>query len=253
MVTPLDPRLVDYINKQRVGNNVAPGRKILIFSVPKVGKTILAARLGKHNFFITDEDGYTALKNDSVKDLVGHWDAVPFMDWPTTRQVLQAVEAGQILCKDCSEPVDNVILDTMSGMIGISLQGIIQTAGTPKTGKVAPEAPGLPDYFISRERLIPVMSQIALMRNASVTLTMHMREEGKVRPQIQPDAHKSAYEVINKYISLQAYLTVQDGQRILQVKNNGNNVVVGGRYDFPSEFVTDDEFVAHIEKWKGVN
>lgn len=254
MATPLNQNLVDYINSKRLGEKrKTAGRKIVIYSVPKIGKTVLAARLGKHNMFIVDDgDGYSALMNESVHGMIGHWDVLPFMDWASVKQFLQAGEAGQILCQ-CGEPIDNWVLDTASGMIMLELQKIIATAGTPMDGKVAPEAPGRPDYMVSRDRLIPVMSQISAMSNASVTLLMHMREVGKVKPQVVPDAHNAAIEVINKYVSVQAYLQMDnDGNRILQVRPNGNNVVVGTRYDFPKDFVTDDEFVSHIEKWKSL-
>lgn len=251
MVTPLSGPLVDYINKQRLGKEgkKVAGRKLTIYSVPKIGKTVLAARLGKHNMFISDEDGYTALMNDNVKPLIGHWDALPFMSWADVKQMLQAGEAQQILC-ECGEPIDHWILDTVSGMVLHELRGIIRSAGTPQTGKVAPEAPGLPDYMVSRDRLIPVMSQIASMRNASVTMLSHMREAGKVNPRIVPDIHDKAYEVVNKYSSLQAYLYMEGKQRMLQVRPMDNNIVTGGRYDFPTDVVTDDEFVEHIERWK---
>lgn len=252
MVTPLNQPLVDYINKQRLGDaRKKAGRKLVIYSVPKIGKTVLAARLGAHNMFIADDgDGYSSLMNDSIQPLIGHWDVLPFTDWASVRQILQAGEAEQIKC-ECGEPIDNWVLDTTSGMIMLELQSIIKNAGTPLSGKVAPEAPGLPDYMISRDRLVPVMSQVASMRNASVTLLMHMREVGKVQPQVVPDAHNAAIEVINKYVSLQAYLTMDDeGQRILQVRANGNRVVVGSRLDFDSDFVTDDDFVKAIERWK---
>lgn len=252
MAQPLDPNLVRYLENQRLGNGrKTAGRKLVIFSVPKIGKTVLAARLGMHNMFIADDgDGYSALMNESVQPLIGHWDVLPFMDWASVKQMLQAGEAGQIRC-ECGEPIDNWVLDTASGMIMLELQKIIATAGTPLDGKVAPEAPGRPDYMVSRDRLIPVMSQISSMRNASVTLLMHMREQGKVQPQVVPDAHNAAVEVINKYVSVQAYLSMNDkGQRILQVRANGNRVVVGSRYDFPDDFVSDDEFVKHIEQWK---
>lgn len=255
MSTPLDPRLIDYINSQRLGKKRAlPSRKLVIFSVPKIGKTVLAARLGQHNMFIADDgDGYSSLTNGKVMPLIGHWDVLPFLDWASVKQMLQAGDAGQILC-ECGEPIDNWVLDTASGMIMMELQRIIKTAGTPQTGKVAPEAPGLPDYMVSRDRLIPVMSQISSMRNASVTLLMHMREVGKVNPVVVPDAHNAAIEVINKYISLQAYLSMdENGQRILQVQPNGNRIVVGSRRDFGGDFVTDDDFVKQMSEWKGVS
>jgi hypothetical protein len=188
--------------------------------------------------------------NDNIKPLIGHWDSMPFMDWASVKQMLQAGEAGQILC-ECGEPIDNWILDTMSGMVFATLKQIVDGAGATQEGKVAPEAPNRPEYMISRDRLIPVMQQIASMRNASVTMLVHMREHGKVDTHIGLDVHSAAAEVINKYTSVQAYLTMNaEGQRILQVRQTGNKVIAGSRYEFGSDFVTDDEFVAGIERWK---
>lgn len=255
MAVPLDPKLAEYMQRQMFGSGQIAGRKILIFSKEGIGKTVLACRLGKHNLIITDEDGYTALENDDVRDIIGHWRGIPFMDWPTCRQLLQGVEAGQFKC-ECGEPFDNVIFDTMSGMISIVLQQIIFSGVATDKGKVSAETAGRPDYLVSRERLIPVMSQIALMRNASVTMLMHQREGKTVDEKIVPDAHGAAYEVIKKYTSLLAWLTLNvpgnEGKRMLQVRPNGNGVSAKQRYNFPSDYVTDDEFVEHINRWKGV-
>lgn len=254
MAIPLDERMAKAIMSLSFGPGdeevKIAGRKLLIFGSPKIGKTVLAARLGKCNFFITDEDGYTSLLNASVKDKVGHWRAMPFNDWASVKQVLQAGEAGQLKCQTCGNPFDNYVLDTVSGIVAQVLQEIVQSGTTPTDGKISPEAAGRPDYLVSRERLYPVMRQIAQMRNASVTLLMHTREVGKVKPQILPDVHNAAYEVINKYVSVQAYLSIKDGQRMLQVRPNGNGIAAGSRYDFPDVFVSDDDFVAHIEQWK---
>ena len=249
---PLEPNAVKFIKSHSIkatGNGVPAARKLLIFSQPKVGKTVLGARLGKHNWLVTDEDGFTSLTNDSVRKVIGHWDGTTFEKWVDVRMVLQAAEAGQIIC-ECGEPVDNIILDTVSGMVAETLQQIAAGAGTPKTGRVAPESAGRPDYMVSKDRILPVMQQIAQMRNCSVTLLAHTKGGTKDAPNVVPDIHGAAYEVVNKYISLQAYMFIDDGTRKLQVGAMGNQIVTGSRYDFPANIVTDDEFVAHVEKWK---
>lgn len=255
MGVPLKPELIAYINRQRLGEEgkKVAGRKITIYSLPKVGKSVLAARLGQHNMFITDEDGYTSLMNDEVKPLIGHWDSLPWMDWPTVKQYLQAGEAKQILC-ECGEPIDNWIIDTMSGMVMGTLREIVRTANATQEGKTAPENPNRPEYMISRDRLIPVMQQVAQMRSASVTMLLHQREhDTKTNPHLNLDVHKAAAQVINKYTSVQAYLSMdENGQRKLQVRATSNKIVTGSRYQFPKDFVTDDEFVDHIEKWKAM-
>lgn len=253
MATPLNDDLIKYMQRQMFGGDEVAGRKILIFSKEGIGKTVLSCRLGKHNLIITDEDGYTALQNDSVRNIIGHWRGIQFQEWRSVKQILQAVEAKQLKC-ECGEPFDNVILDTMTGMISIVMQQIIRDGIATDKGKVSSETAGRPDYLVSRERLIPVMSQIALMRNASVTMLMHQREGKTMDEKIVPDAHGAAWEVIKKYTSVIAWLTLNapgnEGKRMLQVRANGNGVSAKTRYDFPSVFVTDDEFVAHVEKWK---
>ena len=83
----------------------------------------------------------------------------------------------------------------------------------------------------------------------------HQRLGDKLTPgaNTRMDGHAAAFKVINKYVSVMAYLKMDnENRRVLQVMPNGNGVAVKTRYHFPSVFVTDDEFVAHIEKWKGV-
>lgn len=255
MAVPLNPNAIAWINKQRLGEEgkKRAGRKIVIYSLPKVGKSVLAARLGQHNMFIYDDDGFTSLMNDDIKPLVGHWDSLPWMDWGTVKQYLQAGEAQQILCQ-CGEPIDNWIIDTMSGMVMGTLRDIVAHANATQEGKTAPENPNRPEYMISRDRLLPVMQQISQMQKASVTILLHQREhDTKTNPHLGLDVHKAAAEVINKYASVQAYLTIDEkGQRILQVGATANKIVTGSRYNFPSDFVSDDDFVEHIEKWKGM-
>lgn len=253
MTVPLNDNIVAQLQGQMFGGGEVAGRKILIYSREGLGKTVLACRLGQHNLIITDEDGYTALENESVRGLIGHWLAIPFKKWVLVSGILQGVEAGQFKCH-CGEPFDNVVLDTMSGMISIVLQEIIRDGIATDKGKVSSETAGRPDYLVSRERLIPVMSQIALMRNASVTMLMHQRPGKTPDEKIVPDAHGAAYEVIKKYASVIAWLTLNvkghEGERMLQVRSSGNGVVAKTRYDFPSAVISDDDFVAHVQQWK---
>src|SRR3954454_1143090 len=146
---PLDPKLADYLQRQTFGSGEIAGRKILIYSKEGIGKTVLACRLGKHNLVITDEDGYTSLSNSSVSDITGHWRGIEFKDWATVKQLLQAAEAGQLKC-NCGEPFDNVVLDTVTGMISIVIQEIIRTGIATDKGKVSSETAGRPDYLVSR-------------------------------------------------------------------------------------------------------
>src|SRR5690349_13105251 len=98
MTVPLNESTVATFQGQLFGGGAVAGRKILIYSREGIGKTVLACRLGQHNLIITDEDGYTALENDSVRGLIGHWQAIPFKKWVLVAGILQAVEFKQLKC-----------------------------------------------------------------------------------------------------------------------------------------------------------
>lgn len=244
-----DPML-EWLTKRNFGKSDVAGRKIVIFSNPGDGKTVLSAKLGQNNLFITNEDGYTALHNHPELD--EKWRAVPFVSWNITRQILPLVESGEFVNPDNGEPFDNIIFDTFSGMVSQEIRKIVETGTTTDAGKVSAELAGRPDYFVSEQRVEDVMMDIAKLQRVSVVLNCHLRPGDKLTPGLtaRPDMHAAAFKAVNKWCSVMAYLFIQDGQRKLQVMPK-NGISAKTRYHFPSEIVTDDDFVAHIEKWKG--
>jgi hypothetical protein len=225
---------------------------ISIFSEAGVGKTVLSCRLGRRICLITDEkNGSSSLINHP--DLKGNVRVVPFHSWERTTAILPLIEEGSFRHYD-DEPFDAVVFDTVSGMLGLELQDIVKSGAATEKGKVSAEVAGRPDYLVSEQRIIPVMSEIANLERVTAVLLSHQRIGDKLTPgaNTRMDAHAAAFKVINKYVSVMAYLKMdpQTKQRVLQVMPNGNGVAVKTRYHFPSEFVTDDEFVAHIAKWK---
>lgn len=225
-------------------------RVLGIFSPPGHGKTVLASMIGKRTLIITDEmNGITSLKNHP--ELKGRVKAVPFSKHNTTRRVIEAVEAGDFRHDD-GEPFDVIVLDTISGMVSKEIQEIVKKNVT-KAARVSPESAGQPDYLVSEKRMMELMDSVANLTKATVVLLSHQRIGDNLTPgdKTRPDVHAAAFRVINKYASVIAYLDIpKSGERRLQVMPNGNGVSCKSRYRFPSEFVSPDEFVAHIRKWK---
>lgn len=225
---------------------------ILIFSEAGLGKTVLACKLGKRVCLITDEfAGTSSLINHP--DIEPNVRVVPWVSWERTRQILPLIEEGLFTHYD-GERFDLIVFDTISGMVTGEVQEIVSSGAATEKGKVSAEVAGRPDYLVSEQRIIPVMKDIANLQNCSVVLLSHQRVGDKLTPgaNTRADAHAAAFKVINKYVSVMAYMKIDPGteQRVLQVMPDGNGVAVKTRYHFPKKFVTDDEFVAHILKWK---
>lgn len=249
-----DDLFLKWLEKKSSRPSEITARVILIFSEAGLGKTVLACKLGKRICLITDEiAGTSSLINHP--DIESNVRVVPFHSWDRTRKILPLIEEGLFRHYD-GEPFDTIVFDTISGMITLEVQDIVKSGVATEKGKVSAEVAGRPDYLVSEQRIIPVMNDIANLRNCSVVMLSHQRLGDKLTPgaNTRADAHAAAFKVINKYVSVMAYMKInQKGERELQVMPNGNGVAVKTRYHFPKEFVTDDEFVAHIEKWKVAN
>lgn len=246
-----DDELLQWLQSKAKTPDEISSRVIGIFSPPGVGKTVLAAKFGEPTLFITDEmNGITSFKNHP--DLKPNVKAVPFRSHNITRQTLKLVESGEFVHDD-GRPFEVVVLDTISGMINLEIQKIVRDGITPDRGRLSAETASQPDYLVSEKRVMELMSAVSNLTRATTVLLSHQRVGDKLTPgdRTRMDGHKAAFQVINKYASVIAYLDIDsNGKRMLQVMPNGNGVSVKTRYRFPSEFVTDDEFVAHIRKWQ---
>ena len=247
----LDDMMLKWLEKKSKKPDEIVAKVISIFSEAGLGKTVLACKLGKRVCLITDEmNGSSSLMNfPKIRDNVR---VVPFHSWDRTRRILPLIEEGKF-CHYDGEPFDTIVFDTISGMISIEVQEIVKSGVATEKGKVSQEVAGRPDYLVSEQRIIPVMTDIANLTRCTVVMLSHQRLGDKLTPgaNTRMDAHAAAFKVINKYVSVMAYLKMNgSGERELQVMPNGNGVAVKTRYHFPSEFVTDSEFVAHIEEWK---
>lgn len=255
-----DDLVLKWLEKKSVRPGDITANVILIFSEAGLGKTVLACRLGRRVALITNElAGSSALTNHP--EIEKNVRVIPFSPpdslafkgyWDWTRKMIPLIEEGKF-CHYDGEPFDLIVLDTVSGMISDEIDQIVKSGVATEKGKISLEVAGRPDYLVSETRIKPVLHDIANLTRCSVVMLSHQRLGDKLTPgaNTRADAHAAAFKEINKYVSVMAYLKM-DGpnQRVLQVMPNGNGVAVKTRYHFPKEFVTDDEFVAHIEKWK---
>jgi hypothetical protein len=248
----LDDLMLKWLERKSRRPEEITAKVVLIFSEAGLGKTVLACRLGKRIALITNElAGSSALSNHP--EIEKNVRVIPFKNWDWTRRMIPLIEEGKFRHYD-DEPFDTIVLDTISGMIGDELQEIVKSGVATEKGKVSAEVAGRPDYLVSEQRIRPLLTDIANLEKCSVVMLSHQRIGDKLTPgaNTRADAHAAAFKEINKYVSVMAYLKM-DGpnKRVLQVMPNGNGVAVKTRYHFPKEFVTDNEFVEHIEKWKG--
>lgn len=246
-----EDKLLGWLEKHSRKPDEIKSRVIAIFSEAGIGKTVLACKLGKRVALITNEmQGSSSLDNHpTIKENVR---VIPFRNWDMLAQIIPLIEEGKFTHYD-GERFDLIVLDTVNGMLLEELHEIVKSGVTPQKGRLTAETASQPDYLVSRDRLIPVMKAISNLTHCTVVLLSHQRLGDKLTPgaNTRMEGHASAFQLMNKYVSVMAYLKM-DGpkKRVLQVMPNGNGVAVKTRYHFPSEFVSDDEFVAHIEKWK---
>lgn len=226
-------------------------RVLGIFSPPGFGKTVLSCLIGEPTLIITDEmNGITSLKNHP--ELKGKVKAVPFSKHNTTRRIIRAAEDCDYVHDD-GRPFEVAVIDTVSGQVAKEVANIAKSGLTGQKGRLSPESKSQPDYGISEDRVMELMDEVANLNRMTTVLLFHTRIGDKLTPGdlTRADVHAAAFKVFNKYASVIAYYDItKSGERRLQVMPNGNGVSVKTRYHFPSEFVTPDEFVAHIRKWK---
>jgi hypothetical protein len=255
----MDDLVLKWMNAKSRRPAEIKSKVVLIFSEAGLGKTVLACRLGERIALITNEiQGSASLSNHP--EVERNVRVIPFTPpdafvgqgyWDWTRKMIPLIESGQFRHYD-DEPFDTIVLDTISGMISDEIQQIVKSGAATEKGKVSQEVAGRPDYLVSEQRIRPVLTDIANLERCSVVFTSHQRLGDKLTPgaNTRADAHAAAFKEINKYVSVMAYLKIENGKRMLQVMPTGNGVAVKSRYHFSKTIVTDDEFVAEIEKWK---
>lgn len=248
----LDDKMLKWLEQKSKKPDEIVAKVIGIFSEAGVGKTVLACRLGKKICLITDEmNGASSLANHP--EIQKNVRVVPFKSWDWTRRILPLIEEGKF-CHYDGEPFDTIVFDTFSGMLILEIQEIVKSGVTPEKGRLSSETASQPDYLVSEQRIIPLMSDIANLTRCTVVLLSHQRLGDKLTPgaNTRMDGHAAAFKVINKYVSVMAYLRMAGpNKRELKVMPTNDGIAVKTRYHFSDTVISDDDFVAEIEKWKG--
>lgn len=256
---PLPDNLLNWFMKRTQTADDVRGRVIAIYADQGVGKSVLAAKLGKSNLFITDEpNGILSLKNHPELDAKSSFltfdgnDAGGGIGYTKLGMALQACENGQYPGRN-GIPVDNVIFDTVSGIVSTEIRRIIEDKDIPtEKGKLASNIPTQPTYLLSEQNFIPLMRMVAQMQNCSVTMLSHLRIGDKSVPgaSTRPDMHGAVYKVMAKYCSVMGYLHMGGPtQRQIQVMP-GAQLAAKSRLNFGANVLSDDDFVVAIDKWK---
>lgn len=256
---PLPDNLLNYFVQRTYTADDISGRAIAIYADQGIGKTVLAASLGTSNLIVTDEpNGILSLRNHP--ELHAKTTALTFdgndkgngIGYAKLGMVLRACENGQYIGKN-GLPVDNVILDTVSGIVSTEIHRIIEDKDIPtEKGKLASNIPTQPTYLLSEQNFLPLMRMVAQMQNCSVTMTSHLRIGDKSVPgaSTRPDMHGAVYKIMAKYCSVMGYLSLGGPtSRQIQVMP-GAILAAKTRLNFGKAVLTDLEFIEAIEKWK---
>jgi hypothetical protein len=255
---PLDPAILSFLNKKTFTSSDIKGRKIAIYSDQGVGKTVLAAKLGTSNLFVTDEEGILSLQNHPELDeistgiLFDGIDSADGIGYGRLQLILRACENGQFVGKN-GEPIDNVVFDTVSGIVSTEIRRSIDDKDIPtEKGKLAANIPTQPTYLLSEQNFAPLIKMVAQMHNCSVTLLSHLRVGTKDVPgaSTRPDLHGAVYKLMAKYVSVMGYMYAGGPTgRAIQIQPGGM-IAAKTRLNFGKSTLTDDEFVEAINKWK---
>lgn len=242
-----------YMSKTYTADDIK-GRVIAIYSNEGVGKTVIGAKLGTSNLFITDDNGILSLKNHPELDAISF--AIPFEGYRETIDILDYVDSGEFVNPKTGTVVDNVIFDTVSGMCSTEIRTSIEGGAIKsENGKLADNIPTRPHYLLNEQNFGPLMKRCGQMMNSSVTLLSHLRTGTTDIPgaSTHADLHGAAYKLLAKYSSIVAYMEPGEpgGNRTLRVMPN-KMVGAKTRLNFGRSVVTDKEFVAAVEMWKPI-
>lgn len=193
---------------------------VLIYSLPKVGKTSFAAEFPK-NLMLAFEKGYNAISGIKVVDIP---------DWKTFKQVLKQLESDK-----AKEIYDSVTFDTIGIAWSLCEKYICNRENVDDLSEIAWGK----GFAMCTREFEESIRKITLLGYGIVFIS-HSEEkplmQGSDETIIRPAIPKRAYEVVNRVVDIIGYIGVnysEDGTstRTLYTRSTPN-LVAGSRFKY---------------------
>lgn len=198
------------------------GKYLLLYSLPKVGKTTFIAKIPR-TLILSTEPGTNALNNAIVKSITS---------WSDFMSAIRQLKDARAIAK-----FDNVAIDTIDLLWDICVKYIcdredVQSIGDLAWGK---------GYELARTEFTQALREIAFLQYGMIfvshsTEKTFKNEKGEDYIKIVPALPSRPYEIINKMVDIIAYghdFTDANGERYAKLFLRGNDrYLAGSRFKF---------------------
>lgn len=216
--------MIDLINleKTKISTDLG-GKYILLYGMPKVGKTTFSARI-PGALLLAFEKGYQALPSVYAQDI---------SKWSDFKQVIRQLQKNEV-----KEKYNTVIIDTANIAYDLCEKHICNQHGVESVSDIAWGK----GYAETKQEFMYSLRQISMMGYGIVFIShsdFKVVEGEEDEPDIvtvRPNLNKRAYEVINAMVDLIAYIAVEydengSSNRFLYTRGN-QNIVAGSRFEY---------------------
>lgn len=183
-----------------------PYAKVLIYGDSGVGKTTLAATLGKRTLLVDAVDGWVSLRNHP--ELLGKVTRVKYEGLSQLETLADMIMSGEL------SDYDTIVLDEASAIATFDLDTVLKSRSKKDINK-DPNVPTQPDFFANTERCRRAFTKLVKLP-VNVVFVSHVREDkddrtGVVtkRPQFTPKLRTT----IEQSMHLVAYLTAMEQRK----------------------------------------
>ena len=244
---------IDLLNLQPIKiNKDLKGKYVLIYGMPKIGKTTLAAQFPK-NLLLAFEPGYNGLDNKMVQ---------PITRWADFMTVI-----NQLARPEVQEKFNTVTIDTADIAWDycekyICAQNPKDSGETPKTLAEIPWGKG---YDLCKKAYDDAFRKIAMLGYGLVFISHEQiknvkTEKGEEYQKIMPTLADRPKLIVNRLVDVIAYLrqSSEDGKRYIYTRGN-ERFEAGSRFIYMSPKIEMsyenlvDDLVKAIEKQAEMN
>lgn len=198
------------------------GKYVLIYSLPKVGKTTLACQFPK-NLLLAFEHGYNAISGAMVQDITR---------WSDLKQVLR-----QLKKPEAKELYNTITIDTLSIAWDFCEQYICQQNGVQSIGDI----PWGAGYAAAKKEFENCLREIT-QEGYGLVLIAHSEVKYESGPNdteietVRPALNKRAYDVANRLVDIIGYISIdwkEDGtsERWLYTRRTPT-IMAGSRFRY---------------------